>query len=457
MTNIPKSVFQFAAKSAGWEILALPLPGGGLARLLVLAFLGATVVSPTLGQALPAAVAAPISTGFALPRTAGTLSYAVSASESVSLGYYGNQGAYSATNLSGDVAFLSISKVYPFSMVFSAGRSWDNSGQPSYYFLNLGMSQVLNVKRWSVVVSDSVSYLPGTPTAGLSGVPGVGDLGVGPVQVGADTGQGVLTNYSDRVSNTVSGSVQRQLTGKTSLNASGSYGISRFVVAGSKGLNNNSTAGGAGITHQLTARTSFGGNYSYSSFTYPGNNAGMAQSGFISQTASVQFTHQLTSRLRMSVAGGPQWSSADSPGTSIGLNAYANASLMYTGPFMNAAASYVRSTNSGFGVVAGTLSQSGSVSVGRTFARVWNCTATASYSESSSVPSASVTFGSFKTAVAGAQVSRAIVRSLSAYASYTFEHQSSPSTIAVDTFNGSQQVVGFGLTYSPGSIHVGRQ
>jgi hypothetical protein len=54
-----------------------------------------------LGQALPAAEAAPISTGFALPRAAGTLNYAVSASESLSWGYYGNQGAAAGTNLSG--------------------------------------------------------------------------------------------------------------------------------------------------------------------------------------------------------------------------------------------------------------------------------------------------------------------------------------------------------------------
>jgi hypothetical protein len=60
--------------------------------------------------------------------------------------------------------------------------------------------------------------------------------------------------------------------------------------------------------------------------------------------------------------------------------------------------------------------------------------------------------------VAGVQTSRAIVRSLSAFASYTFEHQSSnQATTAVDVFTGSEQVVGFGLTYSPSSIHLGRQ
>ena len=228
--------------------------------------------------------------------------------------------------------------------------------------------------------------------------------------------------------------------------------------SGGDGLDGDNTMGGGGISHQLNARTSFGGNYSYSSFTYPGNNTGVAQPGFVSQTASVQSTHQLTRKLSMSVAAGPQWSGVDSPGDLTRTKRLCRRlSFVYVGSSAHAAVSYVRSTNSGFGVVGGALTQSGAVSASRTFARVWNCSTSASYSVSSNLPSASITFDSFETAVAGAQVSRAIMRSLSAYASYTFEHQASPDTTAVDAFSGREQVVGFGVTYSPSSIHLGRQ
>ena len=59
----------------------------------------------------------------------------------------------------------------------------------------------------------------------------MGDLGVAPapVQVGPDSGQGVLTNYSPEITNTAAGSVQRQLTGKTSLTGSVSYTLLRFL------------------------------------------------------------------------------------------------------------------------------------------------------------------------------------------------------------------------------------
>src|ERR1017187_6654635 len=69
-----------------------------------------TVAPAAFGQALPAAQASPISTGFELPMIAGTLQYAVSASESLSWGYYNNSGITEVTNLTGDLGFISTSK-----------------------------------------------------------------------------------------------------------------------------------------------------------------------------------------------------------------------------------------------------------------------------------------------------------------------------------------------------------
>jgi hypothetical protein len=426
-----------------------------LARVLLAVVLVMTVVPSTLGQALPAAEAAPISTGFSLPRTAGTLNWGVTASEALTWGYYGNQGPAAGTNLTGDVGFISNSRLYPFSLVFSGGHSWANTGAPSASFMSLGMSQVVNIKRWNIVVTDSLSYLPGTPIAGLSGVPGVGDLGASPT--GVDTTQGVLTAYSDRISNSTSGSVQRQLTGRTSFSVSGSYAITRFLGSGNQGLGSNSENGGASMSHQINARMSLGGGYSYSTSSYPGNNAGAPSPGFASQSASLQFSRQLTRRLSMTLSGGPQWTSVNIATGTRGLSAAANASLSYSGQFFHAGLTYSRGTNNGFGVVGGSLSQSEGVSIGRTLARVWNVTAAAGYTQSSSLPAAGAAYVSFQTTVASAQVSRALVRSLSTYASYTFEHQPSGSAAAVDAFSGSEQVVGFGVTYSPGSIHVGNQ
>jgi hypothetical protein len=413
--------------------------------------------SSASAQALPAAEAAPISTGFALPRTAGTLNYGISASESLSWGFYGNQGADSATNLTGDVAYISNSKRDPFSMVFTGGRSWTTSGQPSYMYESLALSQVIGLGRWTFVLSDSPSYLPGTPTTGLSGVAGVGDLGVAPVQIGGDSVQGVLTNYSSRVANVAVVSAQRQLTGKTSLNASGTYDTTDFLKnsGANQGLDSSSKGGSAGLSHQFDARDSLSGNFGYSEFDYPGNGSSMALPGFTSKTASAQFSRKVTRKLSVSAAGGPQWSSN---GLYQSVSLFADVSASYTGEFSHLSLTYVRSANAGFGVAGGAISNGVSFSAGRTFARVWNCGFTSAYTQSSNLPLPGVASYSFHTTVMGGQVSRAIARSLSGYASYTLENQSnSGANNPVDFFSGLSQIAGFGLTFSPSSIHFGRQ
>jgi hypothetical protein len=432
--------------------------------LLALLVLLVPASPAAFAQALPAAEAAPISTGFALPTTLGTLQYAVSASQSLVWGYYGNSGVSAGTNLGGDLAYLSNSKQHPFSMILAGGRSFSESDQGSYNFANLGLSQVANVGRWNFVLSDSVSYLPGTPVTGLSGIPGVGDLGVSPVQVGADTGQGVLTNYSDRVTNVAAGSVQRQLTGKTAINASGSYYIMRFLDttntsanASGAGLDSDAVTGGGGFSHELSVRNTYGANYAYSNYTYPENNFGIFAPGFVSQTASGTYTHRFTRRLSMSVAVGPQFTTVDNSGSPNALSLFASAAASYAAKETSASVAFNRSTNSGYGSNGGALSSSVGFSISRKFAVVWNCSGSASYTNSSNLPVAGVPSYSSNTYVEGIQVSRAIARSLSAFASYTLEDQSFSAASAIDLFSGLSQVVGLGITYSPSALHLGRQ
>jgi hypothetical protein len=432
--------------------------------VMVCLILAALIAAPAArGQALPAAEAAPISTGFSVPRTAGTLNYGISASESVIWGFNGTSGVGSSTNVTGDLGYISNSKLDPFSAVFSGGYSWGVGEGPSYGFVSLGVSQVINVGRWSFVASDSLSYLPETATTGLSGIPGVGDLGVNPVQVGLNTGQGILSNYSSRVSNTVSGSLQRQITGKTSINGTGSYNILHFLdntgSAANSGLDTSLVSGGGGISHQVNARNTWGGNYAYTSASFTGQTFGIPAQDFTSQTASLQYSHKFTPKLSVALSGGPQWSRVDSNGSPQSLSLFANVSGEYAGRFSSASLGYVRSTSGGDGVVGGSLSDSVTFGASRTFAQVWSTSLTVAYARNTSLPSLVLTPYTFNTTVGGIQVSRAIMRSLSAYASYTAESQSNTtnSAVAVDVFNGVTQVLGFGLTYSPSSIHMGRQ
>jgi len=436
--------------------------------LLLLPLLAHPAISGA--QALPAATASPISTGFTLPSSAGTLQYALSASQSLTSNYFGNAGVASSTNLNGDLAFISSRPLDPFSAVFTGGRSWSTSGQPSYNYLNLSLSQAVNTHRWIFSLSDAVNYMPQTASTGLSGIPGAGDLGVVPVPTGvtpaptsANPGQGVLSGFSTRVANTSSLSLQRQITGKTSLNASGSYVLTRFLnnsgsstVPSSAGLDSDGDSASAGLSHRIDARNSLGGNFAYTRNTFSGAISTLADPSFSSQTASLQYTHQFTRKLGAVVAAGPQWTSIDSPGLTPALSLFANLSANYTGEFSHASVAFSRSSNSGFGVIGGAISNSVTFSTGRIVDRVWLCALTAAYTQTSELPSAVTLPFTFHTTVAGVQVSRALARTLSAYASYTLQKQSNQGTAAaVDLFSGLSNVAGFGLTFSPSAVRLG--
>jgi len=422
----------------------------GLARsVFILAMPWLSLGRAALGQAIPVGSASPISTGFLLPRIAGTMSYSLTANETLTTGYYSGGGTDSASGVSGNLAFISSSPRYPISMVFSAGHSFSTSSQPSTSYLDLALSQVVNTRNWNFILSDLVNYLPGTPSTGLSGVPGAGDLGVAPV--GASTGQGVLTGYSTRVSNTANGSAVRHLTGKTSLSFTGNYSLLTFLGnSPNNGLDSTSYGASIGLNHRIDGRNSFGGTYSYANTSY-----GAAQPAFDSQTASMNYSRQLTRLLSMTVAAGPQWSSSSSnssasaPAIPTSINAYATFSLSYIGRFTHYSLSYFHGDNNGFGVVEGARSDSASFTASRSFGRVWNTSFTSAYSHTTSL--AAVAAGTFspQTLVDGVQISRALPHSLSAYASYTLEDQTSAT--GFDLFSGLFQVTSFGLTYAPRS------
>ena len=392
--------------------------------------------------------------GFQLPSIGGSLSYALSVSESITSGYV-NQGTGTSTNFSGDVAYLSGSERHPFSMVYTGGYLLGNSGVNSVYYQSLSLSQVAHAGRWTFIGSDSVSYLPETPTIGLSGVPGVGDLGGDPTQLGVGTGLGILTVNGARVSNTASVSAVRNLTASTSISLTGTDSIQRFLDSSAEGFDSNAESGSVGLQHRLDARSSVGGSYTYSRSSF--SNSSYA---FSSQLATVQYSRQLSRQLSMNVFAGPQWSTGNNAllePTAVNLSV--GFGLAYRGKMTTQALNYTRGTNTGFGVLQGARSDSINYTVSRNFARVWNTSATLGYSRSTSLFNNAIT-PAFSTdaEVAGAQVSRSLTRRLSAFASFTVAHQTTggiPGTAIA--FDGTYEVVSAGLTFSPGPIRLNRR
>jgi hypothetical protein len=420
------------------------------------------------GQAVPAGIASTPRDPF-LPPIDGTVHYSLTASELMQFGYYGPGGMTETTALSGNLAYQNKSTVRPFSLLLSGGLLMGNqTGQAGVStYENVAISQGLVTRTWVFNVADSFSFLPESPTTGLSGVPGVGDLGVIPIQGPAyGPGGGVLSNAGQQIANSLSGSAERQLDHATSFSGSGSYSVLHFLDNNDvSGLDLSQASGTVAVNRRLDARSSASVNAVYSSMSYSSSGSEANSSYPDIETRGLNVSYQRTLSRALSVAGsvGPQWvSSSNSLLIPSALNVAATASLAYTHRYTHASLAYSRGVNSGSGVLPGALSDTISGGVGRAYGRNWVTSATASYVRTSGLTQlqpgiSSATKSTYDTTYAGVQVTRRINNPLSAYASYTVQDQSYSSPVgAQNPFSGTSQIIGVGITFTPRSTRLGQ-
>jgi hypothetical protein len=410
----------------------------------------------SLAKAQAPPLATPPSFGFSLPSVEGTMTYSLSASESFLVGYQ-NSGADTTTSLSGSLGYLSSSPDKPFSLVYSGGYLYSTvPGYPgSSTFQNLAASQVVTTKNWNFVVDDAVSYLPQAPTTGLSGIPGVGDIGVVPVQIGDEPTQSILTNYATRVGNGLNGGATRKINASWAMNGSASWQILHFFDG--EGINSSSETGSVGPTYRIDARSSASANvnYSYINDSFLGNSYPFETEGI-----SLQYQRQVSRFFNIAVTAGPQRTFGS--GTTSGLipssiTAVGSATVGYARRRTNVSISFARATNSGSGVVYGALTDSIVGAVRQQFSRNWQGALTASYSQSTALGNIAGANESFRGTYGGGQVSRRLGREFSAYFSYTAVTQNDNYPGATQAaFNGLTQVLAVGVTYSPGAQHLGK-
>jgi hypothetical protein len=430
-----------------------------------------TLSSMSYGQAAPAGVATispgPSNSSPNLPALDGIVHYALSASEIVQLGYYGSGQVTSSSALSGDVAYTSKSTVRPFSLLFAGGLLLPNqSGQGVSTFQNVAVSQGYITRRWAFNLSDSFSFLPQSPTTGLSGIAGVGDLGIAPIQgPGEGPAGGVLSVSGNRVANTLSGSVERQITSATSISGVGTWSVLHFLTdAGQGGLDTQQISGVVAINRRLDQRSSVSLDAVYSVFNYSGAGAGPQEPNFQSKGLNVSYSRLLSRTLSVNGSIGPQWvSSSNSALIPSSLNVAGSAGLVYSRRFTSASVNYVRGVNSGSGVLPGGLSDSVSGSVGRTYGRDWAASMSGAYTHTSGLTqlytgtSTVATNEVFNTVYGGVQVTRRFSTYLSGYLTYTAQNQSASYSFATqNALLGVSQTFGAGITFSPRSTRLGQ-
>lgn len=424
-----------------------------LKTLLVSIPLVSVICGSALAQSIPAGVGTVSNVAFPLSQLGGSFNYALNASELISTGFYNTGTAYT-TNLSGDLTYLSSSTKYPFSAIYTGGFLVENSGQPNTTYQSLSLSQTINTKNWNFQLQDAVSYLPESPVTGLSGVPGAGDIGIDPVPVGPESGIGILTTYGPRVSNTITASASRYITARFSAQASGFDGIQRFIGDNStQALDNDTYGGSGGVSYHFGDRSLLAANYVYSQFTFPGT-----AYGYKAQGVTVDFSRQWTRRLSTDTYVGPQFLSPSS--SAFGSDATeiaAGASVGYNGRTAFYTLGYNRGVNNGSGVIVGSFSNNVIGAAHRQFGRRWSVSGSVGYSRTSALPVLNFYSYNANSVTAGGEVVHSLGRRFAAFANYTVEEQTTAGNApALNAFSGVYQVFGIGVSYSPGSLFLGR-
>jgi hypothetical protein len=425
------------------------------------------------GQAVPTATAtnAPTPAGTASPRISwldGTVHYALSATELVQFGYYGNGNVASTTALSGNAGYANLSQTHPFSLLFAGGVLFGQGGQGVTTYQNVAASQGYIHGKWSMEVADSFSFLPQSPTTGIAGIAGVGNLGTSvPIQ-GPSSGPagGVLTYSANRIANSLSGNIERRLTGRTSISAGSSWTVLHFLDQNA-GLDTRSISGTVALNHRINVRNSVSVAAVYSTYDTSGlyaNLPGYAYNNVTYSTKGINLTYmrQWTRALSMDVTAGPQWiSSSAADIVPNRLNIFVNAGLSYTRQLTNYGVRYSHGVNSGSGSFAGAEADTVSANVSHNFSQEWAASAWVNYTHTRgllvTVPNAGLAAnGAVDTTYGTIQLMRRFTRTISGYASYSAQNQSVNSALASpNTFQGLSHTIAFGVTWAPQSTRLG--
>jgi len=363
--------------------------------------------------------------------------------------------------VSGSADYANVSERRPFSMNYAGGYTWTPVG-PSYetgLFQRMLLSQGIDWRKWQVLVSDDVSYLPQSPTTGFSGIPGVGEP-IGGTNPPPSTSQSILVLNTHVVDNIAKADLEHSFSAATALSAGGSDELLRYPDG--NGYNTDTESAILEITQRLNARNRLLGRYAFSQFSYPDLPGVTYSVTFTTNTGLFGFQHKWSRNLTTDVAAGPQWLSSSEAtllpsSTNVSVNADTNLLLRFT----SAGVSYSRSTNGGGGYLVGGETDIVQGNVLHEFGTNLTIGLTGGYLRTAGLSNNGLTTtaglntgGVTDSTFGGAQATWRFGRNIIVFANYTGTDQWSTSALPANAINQLLQVVGFGVGYSPRDTHL---
>jgi hypothetical protein len=346
---------------------------------------------------------------------------------------------------SASVEYSNGAERHPFSMAYAGGYNFGLSGQAydTGFFQRLKLSQAIVWPKWEAYVSDNVSYLPEAPSIGFSGIPGAGEP-VGEPDPEPPSSQSILNQNTHVVNNLATVELSHQLNYATSF--SGGFSSELLRYPDGVGLDTDTVLANGQVAWRNNPRNQLSGNYMYSKFTYPGYGV-----SFGTNAVTVAFRRAWNRRITTSASVGPEWvQSSDTSVVPSSTRISASAAFDYHLRFGEAALTYNHGTNGGAGYLLGAEYDTVRLNFSRQFVRNFTIGFDGAYDRTTGLQEKGVTNGKY----AGVQASWHISRSLTTYANYTVLTQSTSSVLFSTALTGLEQVVGFGIGYSPRGMRL---
>lgn len=315
--------------------------------------------------------------------------------------------------------------------------NWDRTTA----FQQFGASLAFTLGRWDLRIADSGNYSPEASFGYYGFAGGAGSGAGGGLGAGYIPNQTILTPQAARISNTATTTLAYQLSARSNLHFSGSFGILRFQEGGFTNTTNGTYS--AGYDRSFGAN-SVGISYNGSLYYYGGTDRSIQTNG-----ASLSFGRRIAGRLALQLAGGGGVRQVDDP--ALGSDSHPSwnvrGSLTYQVGRLNLATSLSRDTGSGAGVFGGSESFVWQASAARSLGRTWAGSANFGIARNTALtvsglePERIVNSQFF-----GVQVSHPFSRETSLYFSYNFQHQTSNTPVCAGcgtSFNRHVGGIGF--------------
>jgi len=344
--------------------------------------------------------------------------------------------------VSGELQYLNGKPYSPMALTYSGGYSFGIRGPigGSGLFQHLQFAQGYIRRKWSVSVSDNVTFSPETPTTGFSGIPGVGSF------PGLPIGTPGPILYSQSVYNTLSGLFIHRLTHNMDFGLNTDYSIIRYPTGAA--LETNEFGLSPEFNWHLDARTSLSLQYSFAQYTYVGTSADLH-----SQSLQPGFSRVWNRRLTTYLHAGPQWihSSFIPPSTGVG----ATLGGAYVTRAATVSANYYQgvSTGVGLGTEVGIRNYNATAQLSHTFGRDFTLSGSASDVRTQGLVQTGVVNGRY----AALSATKRLGEFTTISAGYTVIKQSSSLTLPSSALTGLANVLSFSIAYHPRENHIFRK